>query len=62
MNVQLDAKGHPDQVRIEKSSGSRDLDRAAREAVMQWKFSPKIENGTPVASELLIPVEFKLGD
>lgn len=62
VNVQLDAKGHPDQVRIEKSSGSRDLDRAAREAVMQWKFSPKIENGTPVASELLIPVEFKLGD
>jgi len=62
LNVQLDAKGHPDRIRVEKSSGSRELDRAAREAVMQWKFSPKIENGAPVASELLIPVEFKLGE
>jgi protein TonB len=62
LNVQLDASGHPDLVRIEKSSGSRDLDRAAREAVMQWKFSPKIETGKPVASEILVPVEFKLGE
>lgn len=62
LNVQLDAKGHPDRIRVEKSSGSRELDRAAREAVMQWKFSPRMENGAPVASELLIPVEFKLGE
>jgi protein TonB len=62
VGVQVDADGKPDKVRIEKSSGSRDLDRAAREAVMQWQFSPKVENGSPVSSELLIPVEFKLGD
>lgn len=62
VGVQVDADGKPDKVRIEKSSGSRDLDRAAREAVIQWQFSPKVENGSPVSSELLIPVEFKLGD
>lgn len=62
VGVQVDADGKPDKVRIERSSGSRDLDRAAREAVMQWQFSPKVENGSPVSSELLIPVEFKLGE
>lgn len=62
VGIQVDADGKPDKVRIEKSSGSRDLDRAAREAVLQWQFSPKVENGSPVSSELLIPVEFKLGE
>ncbi len=62
VSIQIDAEGKPDKIRIEKSSGSRDLDRAAREAVMQWQFSPKVENGVPVSSELLIPVEFKLGE
>lgn len=62
VSIQVDADGKPDKVRIEKSSGSRDLDRAAREAVLQWQFSPKVENGSPVSSELLIPVEFKLGE
>ena len=62
VGIQVDADGKPDKVRIEKSSGSRDLDRAAREAVLQWQFSPKVENGSPVSSELLIPVEFKLDE
>ena len=62
VGIQVDADGKPDKVRIEKSRGSRDLDRAAREAVLQWQFSPKVENGSPVSSELLIPVEFKLDE
>ncbi len=62
VGIQVDADGKPNKVWIEKSSGSRDLDRAAREAVMQWQFSPKIKNGSPVSSELLIPVKFKLGE
>ena len=62
LSVQIDAAGRPDQIRIDKSSGSRELDRAAREAVLQWQFSAKVVNGVPTASELLIPVEFKLGE
>ncbi|WP_297799657.1 energy transducer TonB [Arenimonas sp. GDDSR-1] len=62
LGVLVDAAGRPDRIRIEKSSGSRELDRAAREAVMQWKFSARVVNGVPTDSELLIPVEFKLGE
>lgn len=62
LNVVIDATGRPDHIRIEKTSGSRELDRAAREAVMQWRFNAKVVNGVPTESELLIPVEFKLGE
>jgi len=59
LRVSVDKDGMPADVAIENSSGSRNLDRAARAAVSQWRFSPKYENGAPVASELLIPIEFK---
>lgn len=59
LRVRVDAEGLPADVSIENSSGSRNLDRAARAAVSQWRFSPKYENGLPVSSDILIPVEFK---
>jgi TonB family protein len=59
LRVRVDPDGVPADVSIEDSSGSRSLDRAAREAVSQWRFSPKYENGVAVASDILIPVEFK---
>ena len=59
LRVSINAEGKPDQISIEHSSGSRDLDRAAKSAVSQWLFSPKIENGTAVNSDILIPIEFK---
>lgn len=59
LRVSVDKEGMPADVSIEKSSGSRSLDRAARAAVSQWRFSPKFENGVPVPSDILIPVEFK---
>lgn len=59
LRVRVDTEGLPADVSIEISSGSRYLDRAARAAVSQWRFSPKYENGVPVASDILIPVEFK---
>ena len=60
LKVRIDADGNPGDIDIEKSSGTRALDRAARDAVRQWRFSPKTVGGTPVASELSVPVDFKL--
>lgn len=60
LKVRIDADGNPGDIEIEKSSGTRTLDRAARDAVRQWRFSPKTVGGAPVASELSVPVDFKL--
>lgn len=59
LRVNIDSEGKPDKISIESSSGNRDLDKAAKTAVSQWRFSPKTENGTQISSEILIPIEFK---
>lgn len=60
IRVDIDASGAVKKVQVAQGSGSRALDRAAREAVSNWQFSPKLVNGEAVESELLIPVDFKL--
>lgn len=60
LRVEVDAQGIPVAVDIESSSRSRELDRAAREAVSQWTFRPAIENGRPVASTVTVPVDFRV--
>ena len=47
-------------VEVEESSGSRNLDRAAVQAVRKWRFSPEIKGGKRVASRFRIPVTFGL--
>jgi TonB family protein len=59
LKVTIDANGTVIDADIEKSSNYRTLDRAARKSVAKWKFSPKIENGVAVPSQLLIPIEYK---
>ena len=47
-------------VEIEKSSGSRSLDRAAREAVAKWRFHPATRNGVAHSAWASVPVTFNL--
>lgn len=61
IRVEIEASGAVKKVRVAQSSGSRALDRSAREAVSNWQFAAKIENGVTVSSELIVPVDFKLG-
>lgn len=58
--VEVDASGNAVDVQVERSSGNRDLDRAAVDAAKRWKVNPAIENGRPVASRMRVPVEFSL--
>ncbi|MGN7839974.1 energy transducer TonB [Stenotrophomonas sp. 22385] len=61
LRVQVDAEGRPASVSIERSSGSRALDTAARQQVLRhWRFVPARVNGQPVPAVGLIPVSFSL--
>jgi len=60
--VQVDANGDATDVTVEKRSGSRDLDRAAQQAVRGWKFEPAIKGGKPTASAVRVPIDFTLQD
>lgn len=60
LRVRVKADGLPEAVMVERSSGDRALDRAARAAVEGWRFEPTRRDGVAVASEGLLPVEFSL--
>lgn len=60
VRIQVDAQGRPGGVALIQSSRSRELDRAAMEAVRKWRFEPAIEDGEPVPAAVDIPVEFNL--
>ena len=62
VRVAVDASGMPTEVTLEKKSGSRDLDRAALEAVKKWRFQPAQRDGQPVAASLVIPIDFNTGN
>ena len=53
--------GMPAGVALVQRSGSRDLDRAAMEAVRDWRFQPAQRNGKAIAASLVIPIDFKAG-
>ncbi|NYZ63322.1 TonB family protein [Luteimonas deserti] len=60
--VQVDAEGRPGEITVETRSRSRDLDRAAIDAVRGWTFEPALRNGVAAASAVRVPVDFKLDD
>lgn len=58
--VAIGADGTVASVAVERSSGFPGLDEAACSALAAWSFVPATENGRPVASRLVIPVDFRL--
>ncbi|WP_196479574.1 energy transducer TonB, partial [Xanthomonas translucens] len=59
VRVEVDASGTPGGVALVRRSGSRELDRAAMEAVRRWRFRPAQQKGQAVAGSLEIPFDFK---
>ena len=59
VRVDVDANGSPGGVTLIQRSGSRELDRAAMEAVRGWRFRPARQNGQPVAGSIDVPFDFK---
>jgi protein TonB len=61
LKVLVDAGGKPMQVAIERSSGSRTLDDAARRHVLAaWRFHPAMRDGRAIEAWALVPVQFNL--
>ena len=59
LRVSVGSDGTPTDIDVTQRSGSRDLDRAAVNAVRKWQFTPATRNGRPVASTVTVPVEFR---
>lgn len=58
--VSIDPNGGVLDVEVEKSSGNRNLDRAAVAAARRWKFNAEVRDGRKVASRVRVPVDFTL--
>lgn len=50
--------GVPESVTVTRGSGSRDLDRAAVDAVRRWRFQPATRDGRPTTGVVNIPITF----
>ena len=61
LRVEVDATGRPFGVALVQRSGSRDLDRAATEAVRRWKFTPAVRDGQAVPGTIEVPFDFTPG-
>lgn len=60
LRVLVGRDGLPREVDIARSSGSRQLDRAAREAVLRSRFRPVRIDGIAVEARGLVPIEFSI--
>jgi protein TonB len=59
VNLWVDTNGLPSHVHVIRGVGMG-LDEKAKEAVMQYKFKPAMENGKPVLVELNVEVNFQI--
>lgn len=61
LKVLVDVDGKPLSVEIQRSSGHRKLDDAAKRQVLKkWKFRPAIQNGQAIQVYGIVPVHFSL--
>jgi periplasmic protein TonB len=60
LRVLVSENGEPTEVQLEKTSGSERLDRAAIEAVRNWRFIPARKGNQALSAYVLVPVKFSL--
>lgn len=62
LRVLVNEEGRAKTIEINRSSGDDSLDRAASEAIQQWRFIPARYGQKAVESWIRIPVDFRLAD
>jgi protein TonB len=60
VRVQVSAEGRPLEVGLVQSSGHPRLDRAALEAVRQWRFIPAKRGQDAIPFTFIVPVDFSI--
>ena len=60
LRVQVRRDGTVRTVEVAQSTGYALLDRAARAAVVRWRFAPATRGGQAVEGEVLVPFDFRL--
>jgi protein TonB len=60
LRLRIEADGRVSLVEIVQSSGSAILDQAAMTGVANWRGESAVRSDRPVASTILLPVEFRL--
>lgn len=60
LRVKVNQNGRAALVKIKQSSGFNRLDKAARQAVKEWRFVPAKKAGQPVTGWVIVPIVFKL--
>lgn len=58
VQAHIGANGVPESVTVARGSGSRELDRAAVDAVKLWRFQPATRDGQPTKGVVKIPINF----
>src|SRR5918992_920802 len=62
LHVLIDSQGKTKSVELNTSSGSKELDQAATEAIKRWRFHPAYAGDTPIDSWASVPIDFRLTD
>lgn len=60
MIVDVAVDGSVSAAKVDRSAGDQRLDASALQAVKTWKFKPAMKNGKPVASQVRVPVDFRM--
>ncbi|HTV85014.1 MAG TPA: energy transducer TonB [Dyella sp.] len=56
--VLVGRSGQPEDIKVEQTSGYRDMDMAALNAAIHWRFRPELKDGVPVDGYVRVPVRF----
>jgi periplasmic protein TonB len=59
VRAEVGSDGVPISVTLVQGSRSRELDRAALEAVRRWRFRPGHVNGRAIVGSVVVPIEFR---
>lgn len=62
LRVLVDASGHAEELRIDRTSGAAILDEAALGAIRLWRFVPGRQGPEAIARWVDVPVRFRLQD
>jgi protein TonB len=60
LDILVATDGSPKAIKINRSSGHSELDRAALEAATRWSYSPAMEDGQASEGWAEVPITFSL--